>query len=196
MPQNISIPFDQFANAMVKIGALGSPSGLHGWLTGYLSSGARLSNDEWQREAEDYLETPEAVPQAVRSLMTVFYGWVLEGLQDEGMAFTLFLPDEDDADLTARVTSFAQWSKGFLDGFGASGVVKGIPDKEIVEVLEHFDAFSQADLALDEADEESEGIFLELSEHARVAALTVFLAFNQPATGPASAPEQDTRKLH
>jgi uncharacterized protein YgfB (UPF0149 family) len=177
MQQNISLPFDQFANAMVKIGALGSPSGLHGWLTGYLASGARLNNAEWQREAEQYLETPEALPAAVQSLMTVFYGWVLQGLQDESMSFKLFLPDEDDAEFAQRVDALADWSKGFLDGFGAAGKVQQLDD-EVQEVLQHFDAFSQA--SADEEDDVDEGMLLELVEHARVMALTVFLAFNEP----------------
>lgn len=178
MQQNISIPFDQFANAMVKVGALGSPSGLHGWLTGYLSSGARLGNAQWLLEAEQYLETPEALPAAVQSLMTVFYGWVLQGLLDESMSFQLFLPDEDDAEDSQRVDALADWSKGFLDGFGASGKSTGKLDDEIVEVLRHFDAFSQA--SLEEDDELDEGMLLELVDHARVAALTVFLANNEP----------------
>lgn len=180
MQKNISIPFHQFANAMVTIGALGSPSGLHGWLSGYLSTGARLSDQEWQVEAENYLETPETLPQPVQSLMTVFYGWVLQGLENESMNFTLFMPEEDDCELSQQVDALAHWSKGFLDGFGAAGKVSGKLDDETREVLQHFDAFSQVELTAEDSVEDSENLLHELVEHARVAALTVFLAFNEP----------------
>ncbi len=180
MQKNISIPFHQFANAMVTIGALGSPSGLHGWLTGYLSTGARLSDTQWQIEAENYLETPESLPKPVQSLMTVFYGWVLQGLENESMNFTLFMPESDDCELSQQVDAMAQWSKGFLDGFGAAGKVSGKLDDETKEVLQHFDAFSQVELTADDSPEDSEDLLHELVEHARVAALTVFLAFNEP----------------
>lgn len=180
MQQNISIPFHQFANAMVTIGALGSPSGLHGWLTGYLSTGARLTDAQWQEEAENYLETPEALPKPVQSLMTLFYGWVLKGLENESMNFTLFLPESDDCELSQQVDAMAQWSKGFLDGFGAAGKFSGKLDDDTKEVLQHFDAFSQVELTADDSPEDSEDLLHELVEHARVAALTVFLAFNEP----------------
>lgn len=180
MQQNISIPFHQFANAMVTIGALGSPSGLHGWLTGYLSTGARLTDAQWQTEAENYLETPEALPKPVQSLMSLFYGWVLKGLENESMNFTLFMPESDDCELSQQVDALAQWSKGFLDGFGAAGKFSGKLDEDTKEVLQHFDAFSQVELTAEDSPEDSEDLLHELVEHARVAALTVFLAFNDP----------------
>jgi uncharacterized protein YgfB (UPF0149 family) len=180
MQKNISIPFHQFANAMLTIGALGSPSGLHGWLTGYLCTGARLSDAEWQVEAENYLETPEAPPKPIQSLMTVFYGWVLQGLENESMNFTLFLPESDDCELSQQVDAMAQWSKGFLDGFGAAGKFSGKLDDETKEVLQHFDAFSRVELTAEDSPEDSEDLLHELVEHARVAALTVFLACNEP----------------
>ncbi len=165
---------------MVTIGALGSPSGLHGWLTGYLCTGARLTDEQWQAEAENYLETPESLPKPVQSLMTVFYGWVLKGLENESMNFTLFLPESDDCELSQQVDAMAQWSKGFLDGFGAAGKFSGKLDDETREVLQHFDAFSQVELTADDSPEDSEDLLHELVEHARVAALTVFLACNEP----------------
>ena len=191
MQKNISIPFHQFANAMVAINALGSPSGLHGWLTGYLSTGARLSDAEWQVEAENYLETPETLPKPVQSLMTVFYGWVLQGLKNESMNFTLFLPESDDCELSQQVDAMAQWCKGFLDGFGAAGKVSGKLDTETREVLQHFDAFSQVELTADDSPEDSEDLLHELVEHARVAALTVFLAFNAPDVGETKIIDED-----
>jgi len=178
MAQTISIPFHQFANAMVTIGALNSPSGLHGWLAGYLSSGARLKDDQWQQEAQDYLEVADALPKPVQSLMTIFYGWVLQDLESDTLRFDLFLPEDDEADIEQQITALADWCKGFLDGFGASGAVRGELPEDVAEVLEHFDAISQAELG-DTSTEEADSLLIELREHGKVAALTVFMAFNE-----------------
>jgi uncharacterized protein YgfB (UPF0149 family) len=123
--------------------------------------------------------------------MTVFYGWVLQGLKNESMNFTLFLPESDDAELSQQVDAMAQWCKGFLDGFGAAGKISGKLDAETREVLQHFDAFSQVELTADDSPEDSEDLLQELVEHARVAALTVFLAFNQPDAGDTKIIDED-----
>jgi uncharacterized protein YgfB (UPF0149 family) len=180
MGQSISIPFDQFANAMVALNTLNSPSGLHGWLAGYLSTGARLSPSQWQKEAQDYLEVEEDFSKPIQSLMIVFYGWVLNDLSSESMRFDLFLPEEDDCEVSQKITALAQWCKGFLDGFGAAGKKEEQITEEVMEVLKHFDAFSYAEQG-EEDDEEGEKILWELREHAKVAALTVFIVFNNEA---------------
>jgi hypothetical protein len=90
------------------------------------------------------------------------------------------LPESDDCELSQQVEAMAQWCKGFLDGFGAAGKFSGKLDDDTKEVLQHFDAFSQVELTAEDSPEDSEDLLHELVEHARVAALTVFLAFNEP----------------
>ena len=98
------------------------------------------------------------------------------------MSYQPLLPDEEEADLDEQIECLAQWSKGFLDGIGASGKLSGTVDNDVMEVLRDLDAFSQAE-AGDNPDAETAQLYLELAEHARVAALTVFYAFNKSAPG-------------
>jgi len=175
----MTIEYPALADLWDDTGCYQTPSALHGWLTGYLASGARLSGEAWLAEAMDYLEIEEA-PGGLKAVLTELYGQMLKQMQAEDMSYGLLLPDDEEADIDEQVECLAQWSKGFLDGFGASGKVSGRPDEEVLEVLQDLDAFSQAQIE-DVNDPENAQLFLELAEHARVAALTVFYAFNSPA---------------
>ena len=115
--------------------------------------------------------------------MLAFYQDELKSLQSEDMDFALLLPD-DEEDFTVRMQAFADWAKGFLDGFGASGRVnEAHMDEEVVEVLRHYDAFSYG-IEDDEIDDDGELLFTELVEHARVTALFLFYHFNQKQQEP------------
>jgi len=175
---DMTIDFNDAADLWVECGCFQTPSALHGWLTGYLAAGARLTTDMWLQEAQDYLELEEAPNEKLAALLKDFYAGVLTGLAGEAMDFVLLLPADEDADIDEQVDCLAQWSKGFLDGFGASGRIQGMVPADVMEVLQDLDAFSQAQLD-DPQDPQNEILYLELAEHARVAALTVFYAMNQ-----------------
>jgi len=169
-----------------------SPSALHGWLTGYLAAGARLKTADWLQEAADYLEI-DSVSDALRPLLEDFYTDVVESLSAEDMAYEVFLPDDEEADVDEQVECLAQWSKGFLDGFGASGKITTRPDSDVMEVLQHLDAFSQAEVE-DVNDPDNAQLLSDLAEHARVAAMTVFFGYNKTASAPST--EQPPKTLH
>lgn len=175
----MTIEYSALADLWDESGCYQTPSALHGWLSGYLASGGRLTGDAWQQEAMDYLEIDE-LSDALKGVLAALYTAVLKQMQAEDMSFTLLLPDDEEADIDEQVDCLAQWSKGFLDGLGASGKISGRPDADVLEVLQDLDAFSQAQID-DVNDPENTQLYLELAEHARVAALTVFYAFNQPA---------------
>ncbi|HBS43057.1 MAG TPA: hypothetical protein DEA26_10275 [Oceanospirillales bacterium] len=178
--------YPDLADQWDTCGCYQSPSALQGWLTGYLASGARLTTSRWLEEAMDYLELDE-LPTDLQTTLSALYDQVLAGLQAEDMAYEPLLPDDEEADIIEQIDCLAQWSKGFLDGIGASGKLTGSIDSDVMEVLRDLDAFSQAE-AGEIADAEAGTLYLELAEHARVAALTVFYAFNKSAPG-AQVPE-------
>ena len=179
----MTIDFNTAADLWVESGCFQTPSALQGWLTGFLSAGGRLTDDAWMVEAQEYLELENDLPDNLKDLLRDFYEEVLTGLSGEAMDFAILLPADEDADIDEQVECLAQWSKGFLDGFGASGRVQGKVPEDVMEVLQDLDAFSNAQLD-DPADPDNEMIYLELAEHARIAALTVFYAMNQQ--GPAA----------
>ncbi|MDO6806606.1 UPF0149 family protein, partial [Wenyingzhuangia sp. 1_MG-2023] len=76
----------------------------------------------------------------------------------EEMAYSPLLPSDEDADVAEQVECLAEWSKGFLDGFGASERSAGQLPEDVVEVLRDLDAFSQAEVD-DLDDAANEGMY-------------------------------------
>lgn len=173
----MSINFDLLADQWLEARCFSSPSALHGWLTGFLASGARLQPEQWLKEACLYLELDNDPSETFGALLQQLYTHILSHLAGDAMQYQLLLPADEDADIDEQVDSLAQWSKGFLDGFGTSGNIQGELPDDVHEVLQDLDAFSQAHL--EDHDPSNELLYLELVEHARVAALTVFYALNQ-----------------
>lgn len=172
----MKIDFASAADAWLEARCYQSPSALHGWLSGYLACGGRLTAAAWMQEAQDYLELEHEPEAPLKDILTPFYSWVLAALSAEEMGFMPLLPGEEDADVDEQVECLAEWSKGFLDGFGAASVAaRTLPD-DVTEVLRDLDAFSMA--SIEGNDPENEALYLELVEHARVAALTVFYSMN------------------
>lgn len=176
----MTIEFASAADQWLESRCYQTPSALHGWLVGFLASGARLTAEAWIGEAQDYLELEENADPALAALLLTMYEEMLASLSAEDMTFQPLLPEDDDADVDEQVDCLAEWSKGFLDGFGASGLASGKLPDDVVEVLRDLDAFSQATID-DPQDPQNPQLYLALTEHARVAALTVFYAFNKPA---------------
>lgn len=186
----MTLDFTNAADVWLESRCYQTPSALHGWLAGYLAAGARLTAAQWQQEAIDYLELDEQPNDAMSALLVTMYEQVLAELSAEDMQFQLWLPSDDDADVDEQVDCLAQWSKGFLDGFGASGRAQGGVADDVMEVLRDLDAFSQASVE-DPTDVSNAALYLELTEHARLAALTVFYGMNQVAT-----PQSNNKTLH
>ncbi|WP_221793124.1 UPF0149 family protein [Oceanobacter mangrovi] len=178
----MKIDFANTADLWLESRCYQSPSALHGWLSGYLSSGARLTQNQWMNEALDYLELEEEPSEQLVQTLRYFYDDVLATISAEEMAYAPLLPKDDESDVVEQVECLAEWSKGFLDGFGASERAAGQLPKDVLEVLNDLDAFSQAQLE-DENDPSNEAMYLELAEHARIAALTVFYSMNRSASG-------------
>lgn len=170
--------FSDLADIWLNARCFQTPSALHGWLTGYLAAGARLKPEDWMREALDYLELEETSDQGLSQAIGQLYPQVLQSLAQDNMQFQPLLPDEDEADVDEQLECLVQWSKGFLDGFGASGNVQGRLPDDVAEVLRDLDAFTGATLE-DPADPENEFLLQQITEHARMAALTVFYSLNQ-----------------
>lgn len=175
--------FDLYSNVALSQGAITSPSALQGWLTGYVCTGARLNKEQWLAESAEYLGIQEDWADKAKLPILGFYQDELKNIQGEDMDYQLLLPS-DDEDFGTRMQAFSDWAKGFLDGFGASGRInESHLNEEVMEVLKHYDAFSYG-IDEDDIDDDSERLFTELVEHARVTALFMFYHFNQKKEEP------------
>ena len=175
--------FDLYSNIALSQGALASPAAMQGWLIGYLSTGARLTKEQWLAESAEYLALPDAWNDKSKLPILGFYQDELKQIQGQDLDYTLLMPS-DDEDFDVRMQAFSEWAKGFLDGFGASGrIAEADITEDVMEILKHYDAFSYG-IEADDIDEDSERLFTELVEHARVTALFMFYHFNQAQQEP------------
>ena len=117
-----------------------------------------------------------------------FVSATLDELFSAEMNFNPLIPDESEV-LALRLSGLAQWTAGFLSGFGASVSVAGpapeaLPD-EVQEILRDFASISGLDDDVD-GDEQDENSFMEIFEYVRVAAVLT-LTLMPDAEGSADA---------
>jgi len=166
------INFDDFCNLIVPLGAINSPSELHGLLCGKLSGGAELSEVRWLLDAVEFLDFTQAPDEKVRDALTRLYHLSLQQLRD-GFGLQLLLPD--DTDLRQRTAALGQWCYGFLTGFGSAGKTDRLLNEDAEDSLRDLAAISQ--IAIEDGDESDEADYVEVTEYIRQVAASLFLEY-------------------
>ena len=185
--------FDDFADMFVELGAFGTPSELHGLLTGQLAAGVRADAEAWLAMVVSHLDVQELEDDDDKAELVALYDLVLEQLISADFGFQLLLP-EDDSELAGRTDSLGAWSSGFLSGFGLGfDRSKQTLSSEITDAME--DLANIAQVSFDADDEELEGenaetSYLELAEYVRLAAMMVFAEFNLADAATQKTPKQ------
>ena len=110
-----------------------------------------------------------------------FVSMTLDELAAEDMSFAPLLPEDDDP-LQERAEALAQWSAGFLAGFGVRMANKGwdtLPE-EAQEVIDDLTAVTELDVGqIAEADQEdSESDLLQVQEFVKVGVLLIMGLLN------------------
>lgn len=186
-----SLNFDDFCNLIAPLGAINSPSELHGLLCGKLSGGAELSETRWLLDAVEFLDFTQAPDEKVREALTNLYHQTLQQLRD-GFGLRLLLPD-DDSDLSQRTATLGQWCYGFLTGFGSAGKTERILTEEAEDSLRDLAAI--AHIAVEDGDESDEADYMEVTEYVRQVAASLFLEYaaqtNKASTDSIAIPASD-----
>jgi uncharacterized protein len=157
------------------LGALGCDIGAsecHGMLCGVLCGAARFDRDTWLRHVsgrDDLSPFQHGEPlAAVEELVD----HTRDGLDRSDLSFAMLLPD-DDRSLDERAVAFAGWCRGFLSGFGLSGIadlrVLGEDARGFLGDVERFGSLAIPD----RHDEDDERAFTELTEFTRMGVLIV-----------------------
>ena len=184
----ISLQFEDLAELFVKMGSTLSPTYLHGSIAGVLSAGKRMSQEDWVDWALDLLAPTANVEEAQVTIIQGLYFKTLTEYEDEGLTFSLVLPDEDTP-MVDRLFALSEWAGSFLGAFGATGIIKETSDMPatLQEILEDLADIAQVDAESAEELSSAEEDFIAVAEHVRVSALTIYLEYNEP---PADADEQ------
>ena len=141
-------------------------------LSGVLCGGMRFDQAQWllHLSGRDDLSPFEAGEPlaAIDELVS----HTRDALDRSDLSFALLLP-EDERPLSERAQAFAHWCRGFLSGFGLSGIadlrVLGEDARGFLEDVERFGS-----LAIPQGgDEDDERAFTELTEFTRMGVLIV-----------------------
>ena len=188
--------FDDFADMFVELGAFGTPSELHGLLTGQLVAGVRADAEAWLAMVVAHLDVQGLEDDDDKAELVVLYDMALEQLTAPDFGFQLLLP-EDDMELAGRTESLGAWCSGFLSGFGLGfDHTKQKLSSEITDSMEDIASIAQASFDADDdeqKDDSAETSYMELVEYVRLAAMMVFAEFNLLADG---AQKQGPHQLH
>ena len=84
--------FDDFADMFVELGAFGTPSELHGLLTGQLAAGVRADAEAWLAMVVAHLDVQAIEDDDDKAELVVLYDMVLEQLTEANFGLQLLLP--------------------------------------------------------------------------------------------------------
>lgn len=187
----VTVHYEELADALGKVGFTDQASGYHGTLCGALCVRAPEQIDLLRlvpTDSDEPLSGDAAAQAALRRACTEALG----ALQDEEMTFAPLLPD-DESDLAPRVQALAAWCEGFLFGLASKpGLDLKKVSEDAREIIRDFTQFTQASLADDGDLDMEETAYIELVEYIRVGAQLLFMEFR-----PVPVPDpQGSTQLH
>lgn len=143
----------------------------HGCLCGALCALPQFSSQSWLQELlPDPAGQPPSPGALVDAVLERLHSETQTALRGDDMQFAPLLPD-DAAPLAERIAALAQWSQGFLYGFGIgvpSAARRQFPG-DVGEVLKDLGEIARADAAAAGDSDVDEQAYTELVEYLRAA---------------------------
>jgi uncharacterized protein len=179
----LQVTFAEVSQVLRSLGSGAPAAEGHGCLCGALCINAGYTFASWRKELLGAVEPSEVDEVPLRLL----FSGTAAALGEVTEEFTPLLPDDDVA-LEQRTSALAQWTSGFLYGFGTAlprGDVE-LP-ANVDEVLNDFARVAAATVDVDSDAEEQEHAYAELVEYVRAgvwllyAELTPLRAVDQDA---------------
>lgn len=172
MSNSKSLPnFDIFCDSLLSLGAINSPSELHGLACGKLAGGATIGLARWHEDAAEFLDLISTPDERADELLSAAFTVTQKQFEDAEFGLQLLLPD-DESDLSMRAECLGQWCHGFLSGFGSAGISGDRKmSADVTDAVRDLAAIVQ--IGSDDDSEGSEGDFVQLVEYVRIAAMTI-----------------------
>ena len=187
------IDFEVLVQGLAAAGVKHSPSELQGVIAGLLATGHGGHNEELLGVLAAHVDMLEGFGAEMNGALLTVRDQLHGGYQGTGLELNLLLPADED-DLGLRVAALAQWSEGFLVGFGTGSA--NTHDKDlspgVQEALSDLAAISQVATPDDDGDAE-EDMFEQVAEHCRMSALMIYTELVMRHQGkPDAAPADKT----
>ena len=175
--ENDMLNFEDLFHSFASIGLLVGPSEIQGVFCGRLVMGEVLEDRELLEFVGEYVDREEL--EDIEDELIALYQQCRQQIKSQGFTFQLLLPDEE-VSIGQRTQALANWCQGFLYGLGKGGLKQNAAlSEEAIETLEDLSAISQ--LNFDDADNDDEMNFFELTEFVRVVVLVLFVEMDQSA---------------
>ena len=158
----------------------------HGALCGMLCAQGATEASQWMLHVlGEHEETSKLLQTTGKKLLQV-HQISVEQMNDNEIEFELMLPD-DDEELVSRVEALGNWCQGFVYGLSLGGIREDteLPEdskeliKDIVEIsragyVADDEAEAELNASMDDANEEDEVAFMEVSEYVRMGVLLIY----------------------
>jgi len=189
------LDFDDISDMLVTLGAHASPSEIHGYLSGLLAAGKRLSDKQWLEEAQVLIDADNEISPANQESFICIYANTLASLADENCGFYPLLAD-DAHPIATRLSCLATWCQGFMVGFALVEKAVGDLSDTVNDALHDMAAITRVDTELEQDDSNSaQGDYIQLVEYVRLASMSIFSEYAQSVATPAPAKESDTMSV-
>jgi uncharacterized protein YgfB (UPF0149 family) len=172
MSANQTVDPEDIADLIARCNLGTSVSEFHGSLVGFISAGGAFTAGN-VLAALSFEADP--APNADESAMLErLRHQTEEGLADFELGFMPWIPD-DESPLHARVEGLADWTRGFLGGFGLGGTPESAKtlSEDAREIIRDMAALASTEVTLDEDVDGDEASLVELEEYVRIGALTL-----------------------
>jgi uncharacterized protein YgfB (UPF0149 family) len=174
---NETTHYERLTDLVATVEGVMHPAALQGALAGHLCAGQRWSKAQFIMQSAVVLDSKVKPDAAGQQEFLWVYDSTLEALNAEDMSFSPWLPDNSHA-MESRLEALTSWVSAFLSGFGTSGQDFSTMDDDAKEILSDLAAIATVDW--DEAEEASDDDWYTVVEHARLSAVHLFLAYNEP----------------
>lgn len=179
MNPTISSSYKLLNEALAETESQLHPSEAHGLLCGILCgpyTEDRAPFKEWV--AGGYLSEKAGV--AIDEL----YQHAKAQLMADSFDLQLYLPEDDETDLTKRAEALTLWCQGFLIGLKLVGIVReDLQHADVKEAMSDLEELTKMEYEAVVESEEDEAAYAELIEYVRMAAMLIHDSLNHNVIG-------------
>lgn len=158
-------------------------SEIQGLLAGLLAASGGVKPEEYAGRLAEYADLELARFSEIAVHLETLFTTLQESWDGMGLEFELLIPEDDEL-IEERADALGAWCEAFLAGLGLSGEFTQETQltADARQALEDLSEIAR--IEVDEADEDLEKAFADVSEHVRLAALLVATELNGQGSVP------------
>ena len=165
--------YNSLNDALVKAGAELVASEAHGVLCGMTCAAGKLELSAWLEQVFEALDLNNMQVKEASQLLVGLYNDTQQQLNDSGVDFHLFTPDDTDS-LALRTEALAAWCQGFTYGLAAGGLKedRDLPE-DTSELIRDMVEIARAGHDSDDEQDTDEDAYMQLFEYVRMGVLLI-----------------------